>query len=268
MKHSQLLDKLAAKHLVQTLDEDIARLVWLAMAMEKHSEQASRIDAVLPPLLARWNSVFQADEQQVAPLYRHKAWLALATLLHKYGLADHAITTQALAAISELNRAVALDDSFYRRSDEFIADLQSPPAALARKPSLPDDTTFYRARDVIAIELDGRFHAAYVHRLARINESPIIEFYAGTFDHVPTLEALEQLPAQGQTYNNGTQRRSLHSVSGIKFQPDPANQITLVAACIVSPPDRSQLAPPVGLHSVSDIFKIQDTIRALFNARA
>ncbi|KAF1051648.1 MAG: hypothetical protein GAK43_02322 [Stenotrophomonas maltophilia] len=111
-------------------------------------------------------------------------------------MADSAITSQAITALNELNRAVALDDAFARRADEFVQGLQSPPALLTRKPALPDHITFYRARDVLAIHLDGRFHAAYVHELARINECPIIEFYAQAFDHLPTLDELESLPAQ------------------------------------------------------------------------
>lgn len=265
MKHQQLLDHLAAKHLVQTLDEDLARVIWWAMVGEKHSKTISRLDATLPPLLARWNSVLQADAAQVAPLYRHKAWLALATLLHRYGLADSHITAQAVTAIGELNREVALSDTFCRRSEEFAESLRKAPVPLTRKPTLPDSTTFYRAHDVITIHLDGKYYAAYVHHLTRINESPIIEFYAHAFDEVPTLEQIQQCPAQGLLYDNGTRYKSLYSVSGIKFQPDPANQITLVAACVLNPPDSRHLSTPDWHHTVLNIFSIQDTIRQMFN---
>ncbi|UMZ13895.1 hypothetical protein I9018_09405 [Pseudomonas sp. MPFS] len=264
MKHQQLLEKLAARHLVQALDEDLARLAWRAMVAQQQGHQGSLNNAVLPSLLARWNCVLLADESQVAPLYRHKAWLALATLLHKYGLAEPSITARAVEAIEELNRAVALGDKFHQRSQEFSAGLQAPPVALARKPALPDSITFYRAGDVLAIQLEGRFYAAYVHRLGSINESPIIEFYAQVFDQVPTLEQLQQTPAQGELYNDGIRRKSLYGVSGIKFQPDPAGQVTLIAACVAHPPDSSHLAPSVGLYAVSDILRIQDTIRRMF----
>ncbi|MCU7645377.1 hypothetical protein [Pseudomonas piscis] len=268
MKHQQLLEKLAARHLVQALDEDLARLTWKAMVAQQHGHQGPRIDAVLPGLLARWNCVLLADESQVAPLYRHKAWLALATLLHKYGLAEPGITARAVEAIEELNRAVALGDKFHQRSQEFGAGLQAPPVALARKPALPDSVTFYRAGDVLAIQLESRFYAAYVHRLGSINESPIIEFYAQVFDQVPTLEQLQQAPAQGELYNDGIRHKSLYCVSGIKYQPDPANQLTLIAACVANPPDSRHLASSVGLYALSDILRIQGTIRSLFEVSA
>src|SRR5258708_12911776 len=43
----------------------------------------------------------------------------------------------------------------------------TPPAPPKRSPGLPDSLTFYRAADVVAMELDGRFHALYVHGCAR-----------------------------------------------------------------------------------------------------
>ena len=35
MTYKQMTDKLAANHLVQAIDEDLARLVWLSMAGSK-----------------------------------------------------------------------------------------------------------------------------------------------------------------------------------------------------------------------------------------
>lgn len=35
MTHQQILDKLASKHLVRSIDEDLARLTYYAMCFEK-----------------------------------------------------------------------------------------------------------------------------------------------------------------------------------------------------------------------------------------
>ncbi|MCL1918614.1 MAG: hypothetical protein FWG14_09925 [Peptococcaceae bacterium] len=260
MKHQQLLDKLAAKTLVKALDEDLARLVWRSMTGTHSATVESQLEYVLPKLLDRWNAVLLASDEGVSPLYKAKTILAMVTLLHKYGFADPALTEQALVAIDELNEAVALSDEFYRRSPMFKNELREAPTPLKRKPPYQDGMTFYRAEDVIALQLDGHYYAAYVRELAGTNECPVIEFYGHVFDHVPTINELVGLPAQG--YSDGTIAR--FSVSGIKYQPDPANQITLVGACSAEIPDSSQLDKPVGLYVVTDIFSIQHTIRCLF----
>lgn len=267
MKHQQLLEKLAARHLVQAMDEDLARLVWSAMTFHADDPGAQR-DYVLSRLLARWNAALLATDDEVAPIYRDKVVVALATLLHKYGYAEPSITDRAIDAIDALNDAVALDDHFYRRSASFSDELQTTPTPLSRRPGQPDHTTFYRARDVISIQLDGRYYAGYVHRLARINESPIVEFYETWFSKLPTLDDLAAVPAHGERFNDGSVRVSLFSVSGIKYQPDPANQVTLIAACVPEPPDNSHLKESIGLFTVKDIFGIQQQLRGIASQEA
>src|SRR5258708_17969693 len=86
--------------------------------------------------------------------------------------------------------------------------LDTPPAPPKRSPGLPDSLTFYRAADVVAMELDGRFHALYVHGCARTNQSPIVEFYDAVFDHVPQMAELADVRARGRRYNDGVDRKS------------------------------------------------------------
>ncbi|MEN4917738.1 hypothetical protein ABE485_03650 [Achromobacter spanius] len=265
--HAQALKKLAADILVQTLDDDLSRLLTNAMARARHDPAiAANLAAhVLPPLLRRWNCVLQAADDAASPLYRHKTAVALAILLHKYGIADAAIAARADAGIDALNDAVALSDDFHRKTDDIkTAFLRTPPAPLKRAPGLPDSLTFHRAGDVVSCQLDGRYYAAYVHRCASTNQSPVIEFYDAVHDHVPTIEELRDKRARGRRFNDGSVRIEHLSVAGMKFMPDPAGQIVLVKACVETPPDNSHLGKRVGLYVVSDIFDLQDSVDGMF----
>lgn len=256
MTHAQALKKLAADTLVQALDEDIARLVATAMLGNKKDP----VDPakVLSPLLLRWNCVLQAGDEVASAPYRHKTAVALAILLHKYGMADQAINARAEAGIDALNQAVALSDDFFRKTEAIKTTfLQMPPTPLKRAPAMPDSLSFYRAGDVVSLQVGAAFHVLYVHRCARTNESPVVEFYTPVFDHVPAMHELEGACARGQRYNDGRERISQYSVSGMKFMPDPAAQLVLVKACVEAGPDNRHLAPSVGLYTVSDIFRLQ-----------
>lgn len=264
--HAQALKKLAADILVQTLDEDLARLLAHTLARARHDAAmaANPSASVLPPLLRRWNCVLQAGDDAASPLYRHKTAVALAVLLHKYGIADASIADRADAAIDALNEAVALSDDFHRKTAAIkTAFLRTPPAPLKRAPGLPDSLTFYRAGDVVSYQLDGRHYAAYVHRCAQTNQSPVIEFYDAAFDQVPGIDDLQGKPARGRRYDDGNARVELLSVAGMKFMPDPAGQFVLIKACVETPPDQSHLGRPVGLYGVSDVFELQESVDAM-----
>ncbi|PSL49481.1 hypothetical protein CLV51_101815 [Chitinophaga niastensis] len=264
MTHKQILDKLAAKYLVLSIDEDLATLTFYAMCYDKHHSIDNQLSYILPKILLRWNCVLNADKN-ISANYKQKTILALAILLHKYGFADKQITEKALTAIDDLNNAVALSDDFFRKADEIKAFINTTPVPLKKKPTTPENITFYREQDVVAIQLDGKFYAAYIHKLTGPNESPIIEFYDGTFDKVPALEELDGLNARGQVYNDGVARVSLYSISGMKYLPDLANQIQLISACVEKKPSNNHLAKSVGLYAMSDLFEIQDTIIKMFN---
>lgn len=267
INHAQALKKLAADTLVQTLDEDLARLMTSIMAYAKHDAElaANPGASALPQVMHRWNCILEADDETVAALYRHKTVVALAILLHKYGIADAGINARADAAIDALNDAVALSDDFHRKTADIKqAFLQTSPVALKRAPGLPDSLTFYRAGDVVSYQLNGRYYAAYVHKCAGINTSPVIEFYDAVFDHVPSIDALHDKPAKGRRYNDGDRRIERMSVTGMKFMPDPAGQVVLVKACVETPPDNSHLQKSTGLYVVSDIFDMQERVNGLF----
>lgn len=263
MTHQQILDKLSAKYLIQALDEDLCRLLSFAVQPNAGNESGDLLQQILPQLLRRWNCVFEAGAA-IPDSYKQKAQLALALLLHKYGLADPLLTQKALAAIGQLNAAVVLSDDFFRKSDEIAGLLSMPPQPMKRRPSLPETMTFYRAKDVVAIELEGRFYAAYIHQITGLNESPVLEFYRGVFGQLPSLRELEQLPAIGQIYNDGTERISHFAISGMKYQPDPAAQVSLIASCVETAPANSQLKESVGLYALTDLFRIQATIDKMF----
>lgn len=260
-----MIDKLAAKHLVQAIDEDLARLVWLSMTLHKSESINDKAKNILGKLLLRWNCVLEAEGTAVSDSYKQKTVLALAILLHKYGIAEKAITTQALSAIDKLNDAVVLSNDFFRKSEEIKKIISSSPTQLVRKPVIPESITFYRKKDVISIQLGKKFYGAYIHDDLGINESPIIEFYDAIFDKVPTIQELKKYKAKGEIFNDGVARVAKYSVSGLKFLPDPANQIKLIEACVNEAPLNNHLEKPVGLLSVQNIYTIQRIIMDIFS---
>lgn len=266
MTHQQILDKLAARHLVQSIDEDLARLITRTMSFAKHDKKiaANPLVYFLPKMQLRWDCILKADDREVTDNYRQTTTLALAVNLHKYGFADKSITGDAIKSIDALNKSIALSDDFFRKSDEIKNFISSPPVELKRKPTLPDSTTFYRPKDVVSIQIGKKYYCAYIHKLSNPNESPVIEFYDRVFDKVPALQMLENIKAKGQVYNEGIERISKYSVAGMKFLPDLANQVKLVSACVETPPSNKDLQKSVGLYTVSDIFEIQDDIKRLF----
>ncbi|WP_128414734.1 hypothetical protein [Flavobacterium sp. Root901] len=258
MTHQQILDKLAAKHLVKSIDDDLARLTFSAMCYQK--DMVSQLDYLLPKLLNRWNCALNAVE--VSNNYKQITILALSVLLHKYGFKDETISKRAIAAVDLLNKEVVLSDDFFRKSEEIKQFILSSPTPLKRKPSVPENITFYRQGDVISIELENHYYAAYIHEISDTNESPLLEFYDHVFDKVPTLRELENLPAKGQLFD-GVMRIAKFSVHGIKYNPDLANQIQLIAACVKNPPSVKHLKKAI-VYTISDLFKIQNTIKSLF----
>jgi hypothetical protein len=263
MTHQQILDKVAAKSLVASIDEDLTRLTW--MAMTSHKQTSEQMMYIFSRLFMRWNCVLEADSQEIPNLYKHKTSFVIAVVLHKYGYADSDVTSKALNAVDKLNDAVALSDDFFKKSNEIKQFLKSTPTILKRRPVMPDSMTFYRNKDVISIQLDNKFYAAYIHCLHKQNEIPIIEFYDAVFDKVPTMKMLEKIIAKGQKYNDGVERVSRFAISGMKYMPDPANQIKHVSACIQEPPSIAHLERSVGLYAFSDIFEMQRNIKTLFH---
>jgi hypothetical protein len=116
MTHTQALSKLAADTLVQTLEEDVARVMARTFALGRHDAAiaANYGGHALPPLLRRWSCVLQAGDAKASALYRHKTALALAIVLHRNGLADAGLNAAARTAIDALNAEVALSDDFFR----------------------------------------------------------------------------------------------------------------------------------------------------------
>lgn len=265
MKHSQILDKLAAKYLVETMDDDLSRLVWWAMTGSSNKTPQEQLKTILPEFLLRWDCTLKPSAEKGKKHYRNKALVAMATLLHKYGFSKPSITSQAIDAIDALNKAVVLSDDFERKSVYIKELLQSPPVPLKRRPALPESITFYRPKDIIAIELENIFYIAYIHTDTGINQSPVVEFYEQTFDKVPTLEELKNTRAIGEKYSDGTTKISKFSISGLKYLPDPAGQVTLIASAIDTPPYNSHLKSPIGLYTTSTIFQIQPIIKRMFS---
>lgn len=266
MTHQQLLNKLAAKSLVQAIDEDLSRLIIRQRNLAKHDEKIRNTmrSTVLSTMLARWNCALLADKTEVTDSYKQTTVLTLTILFHKYGFAYPEITQKAIKAIDQLNKAVALSDDFFRKSSEIKDFISTEPTPLQRNPKSPDHLTFYRPQDVISIQLDNQYFCAYIHSNTRFNESPIIEFYDKIFDIAPHIADLKSVRAKGQVYNDGIERISKYSVSGIKFSPDPAHQIQLMGSAIETPPSNTHIMISDWQFTVSDIFTLQNDIRRTF----
>lgn len=263
-EHRQILDKLAARFLVQALDENFAYAVSRGMGRAGKIESLEE-QKIWQKILNRWDAVLQnGGRPKINGLYRQKALLALALTAHKYGLNIDNIRPQALAAIDALNAQVALSDDFERKSPDIKAFLHTPPRPPKRRPPLPENITFYRPQDIIAIRHKQHFYTAYIHEDTGINEIPVIEFYDHVSDTPPTLAEIQKHPARGAHYQDGTTRIARYAVAQMKYHPDPAGQISLIAAAIPRPPSHEHLAPAVGLYQLTDIFTLQNDIEYLF----
>lgn len=254
MKHQQILEKLHAK-MAEAIEDDIRRIVFTLMCSRKLTTQG-----VLNKLMPRWNCALDAEQSEVSENYKEMLILSLAVLLHKYGLLNQDITQKALSAIDRLNDKVALSDAFFHQTDKIKELINSKPIPITKKPWPPkNNITFYRAKDVISIQLGQKYCAAYIHDNQH-NQTPIIEFYDAVFDSRPKWEDIKGKKAKGNSKMNICK----YSIAGMKDLPDYANQIHLVEANISQTPDNSHLTQDVGLWTVSDIMDIQESIRGIF----
>jgi hypothetical protein len=263
MTHQQILDKLN-RHLSKSMEDDFKRLVFYAMCFEK-GNHANQKAYILPKLQRRWDCLL--NEPSFSDTAKQIAILTMAVLLHKYGFEDSEITKKALKAVDSLNEVVVLSDAFYHQRNAIKIMISSKPTPLKRKPSIPDNITFYRAKDLISIQLEGKFYAAYIHELTGVNESPVIEFYDKIFDKIPSLKDVENLIAKGKTYNDSEgEFIARFDISGLTYQPDLANQVVIIATNIEQKPAAKHLKNPIGLYTGSDLFSIQDTIQEMFHS--
>jgi hypothetical protein len=258
MNHKQILDKLAARGLVEAVEDDVRRAVFWAMAGPRDGkpDHAAVSARVVDDVLRRWNCVFAAAPEDVTPNYRDKTAVAVATVLHNYGIPHPPLIEHAMTAIDHLNAEVALSDDFYRKSPAIKDFLQAPPKPLMKRPARPAEVTFWRAGDVAALQLGRHFYAAYVHEILHGSAVPIIELYDYRATTRPSIDALRNLPAKGARFNDGVVRAERLYAHGMKFQPDPAYQFHLIASGMKTGPDSRRLGTPIGHGNVLDIFRL------------
>ncbi|MFF7279500.1 hypothetical protein [Streptomyces griseorubiginosus] len=254
MRHQQVLDKLAARGIVQGMVEDVAR--WTAGQMAYPGRSHAEVEkAVVPPVLTRWRCLL--EDADATATDKNVGWVALATVLHKHGFHDSAVTARALASVDELNRHVVLSDAFARQSPAVKALLRSAPTPLTRRPRRPAAVTFLRPGDVVSIRLADRFHAAHVHDLHGANEFPVIEFYAGSFTGPPTMTQLTNRPAARADAG------ARFGVVGLTHLPDPARQVLLLASQHARPPHGGAPRPGNGLWTLTDLLDLPTATASL-----
>ena len=244
MKHAQILDKLAHRWMCKDVDAGLARLMG---HYNGHNVEAR--------LFRRWNCTLNAsDPSEKTENYQDNIWVAIVTLMHKYGLNIDAYLPKAFAAIDRLNERVVLSDAFHRQTEDIKAFLQTPPPALKRKPGHRASTTYYRRGDVLSIQVEDFYFGAIIDKIHGINEAPIIRLYVPVYDRQPTLE--EVLGSQPQGGRIG--------VFGLTYMPDLAGQVILLGACQeppeVIPEPGSFLALNPNAFIVTDLFKMSEEL--------
>jgi hypothetical protein len=244
VRHGQILDKLAAAGLVRALDEDLAR--WVG------GSRGQVVD--VEPVMVRWRCLL--EDPAASEIARDKGWLALGTLLHRYGISDSDLTERAVAAVDRLNAAVALSDAFARQSPAIVALLRSAPQPLTRRPGRPQPVTFLRAGDVLSVRVGAGFHACWVRAIHGLHEYPIVEFYTGRFDRMPTAD---DLAGRGAAAERG---RARFAVVGMSYLPDPARQVVAIDGRDVKPPEGGEPGPGDGLYTLTDNLRIQRVLTA------
>ncbi|MHC6177675.1 hypothetical protein [Glutamicibacter sp. X7] len=151
MKHQQILDKLALGVIPSLIQDETHMLARQSFYEAKHAgHRGARHSEVVPPLLRRWGPLMERHGDRCELMTGHRVAIALATCLHKVGLADPSLTERALRGIDELNDAVWLSDEFARQSPAYSDLLRSTPPALGKTPAVREPVTFTRPGDLLA----------------------------------------------------------------------------------------------------------------------
>ena len=106
MNHKQILDKMAAGSLVTTLDQEVARLCFTAMAGHKNNWVDDKLEYIVSRLMPRWECLpnHHSAESNLVEVFN----VVLATILHKYGFQVKSITDTAVESIVRLNKNMSL----------------------------------------------------------------------------------------------------------------------------------------------------------------
>ncbi|GII04206.1 hypothetical protein [Planobispora takensis] len=151
----------------------------------------------------------------------------------------------------------AMDEDLAGWVGRRLREIGGTPAEVRRRA-----VTFLRPADVVSIELDAAFHAAFVLQLHddKGGQCPVIEFYAGRFPLPPTARQLAGRPAAGGVRF----RHARFSVWGLTHLPDPARQVRLVARGHPDKPLSAPSRPGEGRYTVTDPISLQQSMMTLF----
>lgn len=259
VRHKQILDRLAIGQIPEVVQDEVNGLAGRSFIYAKHAgHQGARYDDVVPRLLRRWSGLLDATDATYDRMIGHQVAIALATCLHQVGLVHEALTDRAVAGIPELNEGVWLSDTFERQSPEITGLLRSTPTALTRRPPTRETVTFTRPGDLLAIRTSGRYVIGHVHGDTAINQAPIIELYATTFEQLPAPDDVVGTPAAGVPWGDGPPSIDVLWVYGLRHIPDPAEQIHLIGVAQTTPPDHSHLADRGTMGTGSDLYDFLD----------
>ncbi len=258
MEHKKILDRLACQNLIATLNEEITFLVIRARGLVKWNKEMTVSEYVVSKLLKRWNNVLQVNEAENR-FYKEKVYFVIGVLLHKYGIAVEEVTTKAIEALKTLDDNIITSDKMSKELPKVIELLKQKPVELKKNPRrVTASNTHYRVNDVIAINISGIYHIAYVHKI--FQETPIIEFYESTFDYSPKIDEMKNVKAKGIKYNDESVKTEKFMLSLAKRIPDFANQIHLIGndQNLKLIPDNSHLTQSIGEFTGSNVFNIAE----------
>jgi hypothetical protein len=111
--------------------------------------------------------------------------------------------------------------------------------------------------------MNEKFYTGYIHSNGN-NKAPVIEWLDWQENRPPSETEANKCKARGQKYKDGSIRVSKFEVSGIKNNPDPANQIHLICSNAKAPAN-DHLEPAISAYAMSDVFAIQEILRRMFN---
>lgn len=264
MNHKQILDKMAAGLLVSVLEQEIARLSFIAMAGHKNNWVDDKLDYVVSRLNQRWSCLLKhhKGDSLNAEIFN----VVYATLLHKYGFQVAEISDAAIVSIDSLNKKVALSDSFYHKSADIKQFLKSAPKELKRYPKQSFPLTYFRPGDVVSFEFDGEYLAAYVYSIGP-SKAPVVAFYDLIFKEPPSVSQLNGQPAYGQSYpQSDTPNKKVfekYAINGMVYTLDPAEQICMIASAVELEFDTTGLEESMALSTDIELYDVEEIYNAI-----
>lgn len=254
MNYTTLLNNFSTPFLQRAIEEEIIRLTFMAKIATKHKRATAdkEIEQIKHSLLRRWNCLFISKSSKgISAMYKAKAWVTLATVLHKNGYADAVITDNAIRGLNLLygGRFELLTEHQDKKIQQAIDFLSKPPAFKNKIPKPKSAVTQYRARDLLSIEIEGAFYVALVVGIETLHQHPCLQLLTQVFSEKPSIADIKNWTFQSERE---------YMVCDLHYLPDPANQFQLIDSQVNIPTERWN-------SEITDIYRLTDKIVKEYN---